>query len=134
MASKCDGCGNETPWVIQTDADAVPGFHGGQWCETCFEKMKAEAYPDRVEVRKLRAEVERQTSLAESRLHAAVVAEETAERFRLALVGLVGESDPVRLEAMAAMISVAPIPEQDKANTINAIHALMFPKRLEAKA
>jgi hypothetical protein len=45
-------------------------------------------------------------------------------KLRLALIGLVGESDPEKLEAMEMAIRVMPCPEEDRMHTINAIHAI----------
>jgi hypothetical protein len=44
---------------------------------------------------------------------------------RSALIGLVGSSDKKELESMEVLIRVSPIPDIDKANTINAIQALL---------
>lgn len=52
------------------------------------------------------------------------------ERLKAALAGLVGSSDRAELEAMEAAIRMMPIPADDAARTIDAIHALLA---LEAK-
>ena len=44
---------------------------------------------------------------------------------RKALVGLVGSDTRAELEAMEVIIRTSNIPEEDRANTINAIHALL---------
>lgn len=44
---------------------------------------------------------------------------------RKALVGLVGAESREELEQMEMVIRVAPVPDADKASTINAIHALI---------
>ena len=51
--------------------------------------------------------------------------EEKIKLLRKALIGLVGASDRKELEGMEAFIRMAPIPEIDRANTINAIQALI---------
>lgn len=50
---------------------------------------------------------------------------EDRNRLRSALVGLVGASEPGDLRQMEAAIRVLPAPDEDKAATINAIHALI---------
>lgn len=52
-------------------------------------------------------------------------AEAKISKLRTALIGLVGSSDKAELEAMEAFIRISPVPETDKASTINAIHALI---------
>lgn len=52
-------------------------------------------------------------------------AEQTIKTLRDALVGLVGASDVAELKQMELTMRVLPAPEQDKAVTINAIHALI---------
>lgn len=44
---------------------------------------------------------------------------------RKALVGLVGSDTKAELEQMEAIIRVAPVPDVDRMNTINAIQALL---------
>jgi hypothetical protein len=44
---------------------------------------------------------------------------------RSALVGLVGADNKTELQAMEAAMRLLPAPEEDKAVTINAIHALL---------
>lgn len=50
---------------------------------------------------------------------------EDRDRLRIALIGLVGESDPDALRQMEAAVRMLPAPDEDKAATINAIHALL---------
>ena len=45
-------------------------------------------------------------------------------RLRKALVGLVGVDTRAELEGMEAALRMAPIPDEDRMHTINAIHAL----------
>lgn len=45
-------------------------------------------------------------------------------KLRKALVGLVGADTKAELEGMEAAIRVLPVPDEDRMNTINAIHAL----------
>ena len=45
-------------------------------------------------------------------------------KLRKALVGLVGADTKTELEGMEAAIRVLPVPDEDRMNTINAIHAL----------
>lgn len=45
-------------------------------------------------------------------------------KLRKALVGLVGADTPKELEGMEALIRTMPVPDEDRMNTINAIHAL----------
>lgn len=52
-------------------------------------------------------------------------AEETIAMLVAALVGLVGESCPAKLRGMELVMRSLPAPEEDKAVTINAIHALL---------
>jgi hypothetical protein len=52
-------------------------------------------------------------------------AEETIEKLRAALIGLVGESAKDELEKMEMLIRVAPIAEADKVGMLNAIHVLI---------
>lgn len=47
------------------------------------------------------------------------------ERLRKALVGLVGADTKAELEQMEAVIRIAPVPDVDRMNTINAIQALL---------
>lgn len=47
------------------------------------------------------------------------------DRLRKALVGLVGASEPDELRAMEVAMRMLPAPDEDKAATINAIHALL---------
>jgi hypothetical protein len=44
---------------------------------------------------------------------------------RNALIGLIGASDKVGLEQMELFMRLTPAPEEDKAVSINAIHALL---------
>jgi len=50
--------------------------------------------------------------------------EQDNSKLRKALVGLVGADTPKELEGMEAAIRVLPVPDEDRMNTINAIHAL----------
>lgn len=50
---------------------------------------------------------------------------EDRDRLRRALVGLVGASDPAELRQMEAAVRLFPAPDDDKAATVNAIHALI---------
>lgn len=50
--------------------------------------------------------------------------EQTNATLRKALVGLVGADTPKELEGMEAAIRLLPVPDEDRMNTINAIHAL----------
>ncbi len=52
-------------------------------------------------------------------------AEETITLLRKALVGLVGSDNKDELNQMEAVLRAAPMPDKDKADTINAIHALL---------
>lgn len=52
-------------------------------------------------------------------------AEMKIDKLRMALIGLVGESDPMALKGMELAMRSLPAPEEDKAVTINAIHALL---------
>lgn len=52
-------------------------------------------------------------------------AEEALAKVRAALVGIVGCDTRVELETMEGVIRLAPIPEEDRVNTLNAIHALI---------
>lgn len=52
-------------------------------------------------------------------------AEQDIHRLRGALVGLVGVDGKKELEQMEAQLRLLPIPDEDRAATINAIHALM---------
>jgi hypothetical protein len=52
-------------------------------------------------------------------------AEQKIMLLRSALVGLVGSDDKKELEQMELMVRAIPAPDQDKANTINAIHAII---------
>lgn len=45
-------------------------------------------------------------------------------KVRKALAGLVGADTKTELEGMEAAIRVLPLPDEDRMNTINAIHAL----------
>lgn len=45
-------------------------------------------------------------------------------KLRKALIGLVGATDLKELETMEAAIRVLPLPDEDRMNSINAIHAL----------
>jgi hypothetical protein len=47
------------------------------------------------------------------------------DRLRKALVGLVGASEPNELRAMELAMRTLPVPDEDRAATINAIHALL---------
>lgn len=52
------------------------------------------------------------------------------DRLRTALIGLVGASDPIELRGMELALRALPIPDEDRAATINAIHALLpLPRR-----
>jgi hypothetical protein len=51
-------------------------------------------------------------------------AEAQIDKLRKALIGLVGVETIPELEAMEAVIRMAPIPDVDRMNTINAIQAL----------
>lgn len=50
-------------------------------------------------------------------------------KLRKALIGLVGAEKPEELEGMEAAIRLLPAPDEDKANTINAIHAIRDTQR-----
>jgi len=52
-------------------------------------------------------------------------AEDAILRLKSALVGLVGVSTKRELEEMEVLLRTMPLPEQDRVNTINAIHALL---------
>ena len=45
-------------------------------------------------------------------------------KLRKALVGLVGADTKAELEGMEGAIRLLPMPDEDRMNTINAIHAL----------
>jgi len=64
-----------------------------------------------------------------ARLHAAIyeIAESPSleERLRAALVGLVGVDGRADLEALDAQMRLWPMPAEDRATTIDAIHALL---------
>ncbi len=51
-------------------------------------------------------------------------AEVKIAKLRNALIGLVGASESDELERMEAAIRLMPVAEQDRANTLNAIHAI----------
>lgn len=50
---------------------------------------------------------------------------EERDRLRAALVGLVGASEPAELREMELAMRVLPAPAEDKAATLDAIHALI---------
>ena len=50
---------------------------------------------------------------------------EQRDRLRAALVGLVGVDTREELEQLEAVMRVVPAPAEDKAKTIDAIHALL---------
>lgn len=50
---------------------------------------------------------------------------EVFARLRTALVGLVGVDERKQLEEMEVCLQMLPAPEEDKAATINAVHALL---------
>jgi uncharacterized protein len=52
-------------------------------------------------------------------------AETAIAKLRAALIGLIGASDKTELEQMELMLRIAPAPETDKVNAINAIHAII---------
>ena len=52
-------------------------------------------------------------------------AEEKINILRTALVGLIGSDDPAQLKEMELALRIMPVPDEDKANTINAIHAII---------
>jgi hypothetical protein len=52
-------------------------------------------------------------------------AEANIKRLRSALVGLVGAEDQEELRQMETMLRAMPVPEDDIAASINAIHALL---------
>jgi len=56
-------------------------------------------------------------------------AEETIKLLRSALIGLVGSDDIDQLKEMELAMRLMPAPEEDKACTINAIHAIIKTKR-----
>lgn len=56
--------------------------------------------------------------------HPLRAAEAANAKLRKALVGLVGADTKEELEGMEAAIRVLPVPDEDRMNTINAIHAL----------
>lgn len=55
-------------------------------------------------------------------------AEQKINLLRSALVGLVGSDDIEQLEAIELAIRTMPAPDEDKVNTINAIHAIIKTK------
>ena len=61
--------------------------------------------------------------MSESRALPDIIAER--DRLRAALVGLVGVDGRAELEQMEVMMRLMPAPAQDKAATIDAIHALL---------
>jgi hypothetical protein len=52
-------------------------------------------------------------------------AEGTIRKLRKALVDLVGSDNPKELEQIEIVIRMAPVPDKDKTNMINAINALL---------
>lgn len=63
--------------------------------------------------------------IAECKAHPMRKVIEQRDLLRAALIGVVGASDPEELKAMELAMRVLPAPDEDKAATINAIHALM---------
>ncbi len=51
--------------------------------------------------------------------------QEQSDRLRAALVGIVGVDGRAELEQMEAVMRLMPVPAEDKARTIDAIHALL---------
>lgn len=47
------------------------------------------------------------------------------ERYRSALVGLIGVDSEEELKQMELMLRMTPAPDKDKANALNAIHLLL---------
>ena len=52
-------------------------------------------------------------------------AEQTITLLRGALIGLVGSDDKKELEQIELLMRTMPAPDEDKAATINAIHAIL---------
>lgn len=52
-------------------------------------------------------------------------AEQKIELLKNALIGLVGSDEPETLKEMEAALRTMPVPDEDKAATINAIHAIL---------
>ena len=59
-------------------------------------------------------------------------AEQTIMLLRDALVGLVGSDNREELKQMEAAIRLAPVPDEDKVGTINAIHVIIKTQKKEA--
>lgn len=92
------------------DLDAIHGWlelHRADRSTFCYDQLTLAV----AEVSALRAQL--------------AVQQEQVERLTKALIGLVGASTREELESMEAFLRVTPAPAEDKAASIDAIHALL---------
>ena len=87
--------------------------------------MQAEIDELRTENARLKAALLTNDTTIESANNAAGMLEAENARLRSALVGLIGADNEQELRQMEATMRLLPAPEEDKAVSINAIHALL---------
>lgn len=124
LGPNCEGCCHLT---LREEC-----VHGSleQKCEICqrdseLDRFKAELAAAMEEIKALsvaasaltKEAIEQDAKIAKLRALCAVL--------RSALVGLVGSSDEKELKAMEAALWVLPLPDEERAKSINGIHAIL---------